>query len=551
MPAQAKLLNDILGDGWRVELCDGRVRDLPANELGIDIENDFRPTLTIASGKSNHVRRLMKAIRDCESVYAATPPTLDGEAMAWHVLALSPDSQDKQIYRVVLPALTPDTIRAAFAAPRPLDMHQIEAYMTRRIIERLIAWSVHARARKALGFKTALTYDGMVALRLIAARESAITAFTPQSGWRASVTFEQDSVRFNAPLLNAKGTPLTMRNEEQARQLETLLTHGAFWVDKTGQVTKTHPAPAALTLHTLIEIADRELRLNSEQVLSLVVTLYVSGWITHSDAELPPSLSEAAGAYIRREFGTDYLNADAVVTAGIAPADVTRLPESLPGDGAALYALVWQYFIAAHMAAAQEKITGARILVGATVGKPYPLELRTTAARLYFDGWRRLLSTLNADNPTLPIFVEGGALQAAEVVVETVTSEPPRNFTRSALIGTLIDTTLSVEQAVRAVEGLLGADYMSGDESLILTERGHMVSAYLADTFDDLTSPANAAELHADIARIASGERERLEVLRAFWSRFGEVLKPASNRVEASTPAAAHKPIVLRPVEEV
>jgi DNA topoisomerase-1 len=551
MPAQAKLLNDILGDGWRVELCDGRVRDLPANELGIDIENDFRPTLTIASGKSNHVRRLMKAIRDCESVYAATPPTLDGEAMAWHVLALSPDSQDKQIYRVVLPALTPDTIRAAFAAPRPLDMHKIEAHMTRRIIERLIVWSVNAQARKALGFKTALTYDGMVALRLVAARESAVTAFTPQSGWRASVTFEQDSVRFNAPVLNAKGAPLTMRNEEQARQLETLLRHGTFWVHKTGQVTKAYPAPSALTLHTLIETADRELGLPPEQVLSLIATLYDAGWITHPDAGLPASLSEAAQAYIRREFGTDYLNADAVVSVGIAPTDINRLPEDLPGDGAALYALVWKYVIATHMSAVQEKLTGARILVGATVGKPYPLELRATAARLYFDGWRRVLLMPNADAPTLPTFVEGGALEAAEVVVETVTSEPPRRFTRAALIGALVDTGLNVQRGVRAVEGLLAAEYLSGDERLTITENGRVLAEYLSAAFNELTSPAYAARLHTGIAQIALGEHERLEVLRAFWSRFREALKPESKKVEASTPAVAHKPIVLRPVEEV
>jgi DNA topoisomerase I len=550
-PAQAKTLTDVLGDGWRVEPCYGMVRDLPANELGIDIEHDFRPTLTIASGKSNHVRRLMKAIRDCEAVYAATPPTIDGEAMAWHVLALSPDAKDKLVYRVTLPALTPDTIRAALAAPRPLDMRTVEAYMTRRIIERLVAWSVNAQARKALGFRTALAYDGMVALRVIAERESAVAAFTVQTGWRASVIFDQDGTRFNAQVLNAKGASLTMRNEEQARQLETLLTHGTFWVDKMGQVTKVHPAPAALTLHTLIETAERELGLPTEQVLSLVGTLYEAGWITHHDVEIPASLSEAAQAHIRREFGTDYIAPDAVVSAGVAPADVNRLPEDLPGDGAALYALIWKHFVAVHMASAQEKIIGARILVGATVGKPYPLELRATAVRLYFDGWRRVLPVPNADDPTLPQLVEGGMLHTAEIGVESITSEPPRSFTRAVLIGALVEIGLSVESSVTAVEGLLAAEYLSDDERLILTESGRTVSTSLADAFDDLTSPAYAAELHADITRIASGERERLDVLHAFWSRFGEVLKPAVKEVEASTPAAAHKPIVLRPVEEV
>jgi len=549
-PSQAKTLTDVLGEGWRVEPCYGAVRDLPTNELGIDIENDFRPTLTIAAGKSNLVRRLMKAIRESEAIYTATPPTLEGEAMAWHVLALSADAKDKPIYRVTLPMLTPDAIRAAFAAPRPLDVNRIEAHMTRRIIERLDNWSVNAQAHKALGFKTSLTYDNMFALRLIGERERTIAAFTPQTRWRASASFEQDGTRFTASVMNTKGAPLTMRNEEQASQLRTLLQHGAFWVDKTGQVTKTHPAPAVLTLRILIESAERDSGLTPEQVLSLVSTLYEVGWIMHPDAELPAALSEAAGAYVRREYGTDYAAPDAVVTAGIAPADVNRVPEDLPGDGAALYALIWKHFIAAHMAPAQERITGARILVGATVGKPYPLELRATAARPYFDGWRRVLPTPNADEPTLPQFAQGSTLQLAEVVVETVTSKPLLRFTGAGLVGALTDTGLKVEDAVTAVEGLLTVEYVAGDDDQTLTENGRIVSAYLADTFDELTSPAYAAHLHAEIVRIASGERGRLAVLRACWSRFGDTLRP-SVPPESSAPAASHKPIVLRPVEEV
>ncbi|MBK9750055.1 MAG: DNA topoisomerase I, partial [Chloroflexi bacterium] len=143
-PAQAKRLSEALGDGWRVEPCSGMVRDLPADQLGLDLEADFRPHFTLVPGKGNLVRRLMKALRDCEAVYAATPPTREGEAMAWHVLALSPDVTDKLVYRVTLTALTPDAIRAAFAAPRPLDMKRVEAHITDRIIERLIGWGVTA-----------------------------------------------------------------------------------------------------------------------------------------------------------------------------------------------------------------------------------------------------------------------------------------------------------------------------------------------------------------------------------------------------------------------
>lgn len=545
-PAQAKRLSDALGESWRVEPCYGMVRDLPADQLGIDVDVDFRPTFRVAPGKGNLVRRLMKALRDCEVVYAATPPTREGEAMAWQVLALSPDVKDKPVYRVTLTALTPDAIRDAFAAPRPLDLHQIEAHTAERTFTRLVGWSINAAARQALGFKTSLTTDGMVALRLLSERAEQNAAFTPETRWRASVDFTVDGISFSASVLNAKGAPLVMHTAEQAGQLEALLKSGQFWVDKTGQMLKTQPAPAPLTLRGLIETAARDLDLAPEDTLGIVATLYDAGWITAPDTIVPTSLREAAQAYIRREFGTDYLAAEPNNTTGIAPADVSRTPEALPGDGTAVYALVWKHFIAAHMPPAQDKLMGARLLVGAAQDKPYPLELRATAALLYFDGWQRVLPSDRPDT-VLPILPEGAALQPTSITVETVTSDAPALFSDAGLIGALVDDGMSVPAAVAALTGLHGATYIEGEASISLTETGQTVAAYLAESFGELTAPTFAREWAADIERIASGESQRAEVLCAFWERFGATLRPAP----AVRTVAEHKPIVLRPAEEV
>jgi DNA topoisomerase-1 len=522
------------------------VRDLPADQLGIDLEADFRPSFTVVPGKGNLVRRLMKALRDCESVYTATPPTREGEAMAFHILALSPDVKDKLVYRVLLTALTPDAIRAAFTAPRPLDMKLIEAYAAERILGRLVGWSINAAARQALGFKTALTYDGMVALHLLAERETQIGAFTPETRWRASVSFVSDGIPFTANVLNAKGTALAIRTAEQAGQLETLLKGGQFWVDKTGQTLKTQPAPAPLTLRGLIETTARDLNLMPKDTLGLIGTLYDAGWIITPDTVAPPALHEAAQAYIRHEFGTEYLAAEPNITAGIAPADVSRTPEALPGDGAAVYALIWNHFIATHMPSAQDKLMGARILVGAAKDKPYPLELRATAALLYFDGWQRVLPSDRQD-AVLPVLPEGTSLQPASITVETVTSDAPVLFSDAELMGALVDSGVSVRAAVEALSGLRAAGYVEGESSLSLTEVGRTVAAYLAAHFGELTAPAFSREWAADLEGIASGERQRADVLRAFWQRFGGILRPAP----AMRVAAEHKPIVLRPAEEV
>lgn len=545
-PAQAKRLSETLGESWRVEPCSGMVRDLPADQLGVDLEADFRPHFTVVPGKGNLVRRLMKALRDCEAVYAAMPPTREGEAMAWQVLALSPHMKDKSVYRVTLTALTPDAIRAAFAAPRPLDMKLIEAHTAERIVARLVGWSINAAARKTLGFKTALTVDGMVALRLLAEREAHIGAFTPETRWRANVSFVSDGIPFTANVLNAKGTALVIRTAEQAGQLETLLKGGQFWVDKSGQMLKTQPVPTPITLRRLIEIAARNLALTPEHTLALIATLYDAGWISNPDAIAPPALHEAAQAYIRREFGTEYLAAEPNTTAGIVPADVSRTPEALPGDGAAVYALIWKHFIAAHIPPAQDKLMGARILVGATKDKPYPLELRATAALLYFDGWQRVLPS-NRPDAVLPILPEGSALQPTSITVEAVTTEPPMPFSEGELMGTLVGCGVSISAAVAALAGLRGAGYVDGEGSLSLTETGRTVTAYLAEHFGELTAPAFARKWAADLEGIASGERQRVDVLYDFWERFGGTLRPAP----AVRAAAEHKPIVLRPAEEV
>lgn len=548
-PAQAKILTDALGEGWRVEPCAGFVRDLPADQLGIDVDDDFRPTFTLLTGKGNRIRRLMKAIQESEAIYAATPPTRAGEAMAWHILALSPDAKDKSIYRVTLSALTPDAIHAAFANPRPLAIRQVEAFLTGRFIERLAGWSVSLHANKALGRKAALTYRSMVALRLLAARDAQITAHIPETHWCAVVTFEQDGTSFTAPVLNAKGASLALRNPEQATQLEALLQQGVFWVDKTGQALKEYPAPEALTLSALLEAAERDLALPPERVLALVDTLYEAGWIAHPNSAPLSQASEAAQTYIRHNYGTDYAVPDAVVSNGIAPTDVDRVPEDLPGDGAALYALIWKSFIAAHMSPAQERIMAARIFVGSAAGSAYPLEMRATAQRLYTDGWRRILPSLPKDE-VLPLLRQGDELHPAHIVIEPVTSTPPDRYTAASLVRVLAEHGTDERSAVQALGTLCAAEaVIAVDSKLTLTESGVTLANYLTEVFGDLTSPDYATELNADLARITAGERERLEVLRAFWSRFGTALRPPAAPTSHTT--GDHKPVVLRPAAEV
>ena len=137
-PAKAKKMADFLGAGWRVEACRGHVRDLPEANLGIDVDHDFRPTYAVLPGKGLLVNRLKKALTDAKAVYVATDPDREGEAIAWHLLALLRVPRQLPVYRVVFHAITKEAIQEAVASPRPLDLNLVDAQQTRRIVDRLV-----------------------------------------------------------------------------------------------------------------------------------------------------------------------------------------------------------------------------------------------------------------------------------------------------------------------------------------------------------------------------------------------------------------------------
>lgn len=149
-PAKQKRIAALLGAGWRVEATRGHVRDLPQDRLGIEVDNDFRPLYEVLPRQANTVKRLLKAIREAEAVYVATDLDREGEAIAWHMLQLANLPPDKPVYRVAFTAITESAVKAAIAAPRPLDVSLVEAQQTRRIIDRLVGYLASPLACQAL-----------------------------------------------------------------------------------------------------------------------------------------------------------------------------------------------------------------------------------------------------------------------------------------------------------------------------------------------------------------------------------------------------------------
>ncbi|MBK8139240.1 MAG: hypothetical protein IPK52_26050 [Chloroflexi bacterium] len=488
---------------------------------------------------------MKQALREADAIYAATSPGNEGEAMAWHALALESyvTEKKKPVYRVMLDALTRDAIRDAFASPLPLNMSRVDAALTARIADRLAGYAVNAAASKALGIETRLTYASMVALRHLANREASAS----RSCWQTGVRFLLDDVSFDAKVLNAKGRPLALSSELQIKQLKRMLLMASYWVEKLGGTTRAHPAPNPLTLTTLIEVAGHELAIPAERTLSLMLTLYEAGQITHPDGIMLPDATEAAQGHIKQEYGEAYLASTPPTANGIAPADVNRLPEASLGDGAALYRLIWCYFVAAHMAPAQERISAARIRVGPAQNKPYPITLLAQSSQIVFDGWRRVFNNRKPDEAAvwLPLLMEGLAIRSAQAELVLDQRQMAERFSATSLATTLMQCGFNAQTAIDSAallqtNGLIAA----ADGALALTDAGLRIAAFLKEKFGELTDPAYAVEFFAGVEAISVGEQTRAGLLAGFWSRCsGET---AAEEEEAPP----RKPVVLHALEE-
>lgn len=551
-PAQAKVLSAILGEGWRVEPCYGMVRDLAEGELGVDVDNDFHPTFVVTSGKGQIVRRFMKAVRGCDAVYAATPPGRVGEVMAWHVLALSPDTREKPIYRVSLPALTSEAVRVAFAALRPLDTNVVDAELAHRLVDRLAGYTVNVAAREREDHQ-AVSRTAMIALCCLAAWNAA----SPQPDhkrWKVTVRVTVDSTEVAATLCHTDGGHVTFSTEENARAVAEGLRAAQYWVAKAGIRAREVPAPASYTLATLLVDAEYRFGMAPATTLTLLNALYDAGWITHPLTSYPHELCDTARSYLRREFGSDY----AITTAskarnGISPADVTRLPEDLPGDGAALYGLIWRRFMAAQLPSARLRQSGVLIAAGARRTRPYPLCLRSVGTLVAFDGWLRVLPDEQPQTDAyLPVVREGDTAQFISAEIEPLSLSAPKSLTAAGLIAQHGSTRPALWSA--ALEELDSAGYIrSSDQTLALTGSGAWFAAWLTERFPSVVSESAVLQLDLELDRVAVGQRGRVEVVRTFWEQLSAdvhalTATPAAEGVRASI---EHKPVVLRPVEEV
>jgi len=570
-PAKARTLGRILGRRYNLKASMGHIRDLPKSRLGVDVENGFVPKYVVPRPKSEIVKELREAAEAATTVYLATDPDREGEAIAWHLAEVTGTNR-KPYRRVVFHEITEGAIKRAFKSPRAIDVELVNAQQARRIMDRLVGYKISPLLWRKVRRGLSAGRVQSVTLRIIVEREREISQFTPEEYWTIEAELAgkeaPDTLSFRARFIGlADGTKLEIHNQEEASEICELLKAAGYRVVKvkTKKVSR-QPAPPFIT-STLQQEAWRKLRFSAKQTMAIAQQLYEGlpiggegsvGLITYmrtdSTRVARTALAETR-EFISTRYGADYLPPHArsftTVVKGaqeaheaIRPTKIWREPslvkQHLNAAQFRLYQLIWQRMVASQMQAALFNNTAVDIEARHPASRTRYL-FRTQSSVNTFPGFM-VLYTAGKDedeegkkrDSLLPHLEKGDELELLGLFPEQRFTQPPPRFTEATLIRTLeqwgigrpstyapILSTIQEREYVTKVKG-----------SFEPTELGLVVSDLLTKHFPNIVNIEFTARMEEELDEIATKKREWAHVVQDFYTPFEKSLESASKLME-------------------
>jgi len=394
-PAKAKTINKFLGTDYFIKASMGHIKDLPLKELGVDINNEFKPHFTIIKQKRKIVKEIVNAAKKAKKIFIATDPDREGEAIAYHIATeISPEElNSSRIRRVTFNEITREAVNKGFSSPGPIDMRKVEAQQARRILDRLVGYKLSPLLWRKVGEGLSAGRVQSVAVRLICEREEEIKKFKPEEYWTITARLQgENPPAFLARLENLKDAAekLKIKNEDEAKKiLKDLEEAGFVVVDKKIEQKRKFPPPPFIT-STLQQEAVRTLGFTIAKTMRVAQALYEGipvgeegpvGLITYmrtDSVRVAEEAMEMARKYIREKYGDTLLPLKPPVYKSrkgaqeaheaIRPTSVYREPEKikqyLTPDQYRLYKLIWDRFVASQAKFATLELTTVEIEAG-------------------------------------------------------------------------------------------------------------------------------------------------------------------------------------------
>ncbi len=566
-PAKAKTINKYLGSKFTVLASFGHVRDLPPKDGSVRPDNDFEMDWEADDRGSRQVAAIAKALKGARTLYLATDPDREGEAISWHVRAML-DAQRAlkgvEVRRITFNEITRNAIRYAVEHPRDLDQPLIEAYLARRALDYLVGFTLSPVLwRKLPGSRSAGRVQS-VALRLICEREAEIEAFRAREYWTVEAAFlTPGGAPFTARLTHLDGKKLEqfdLPNEATALRAKAAVEAGSFSVATVERKRVKRNPPAPFTTSTLQQEASRKLGFGAQQTMRLAQQLYEGadidgdtvGLITYMRTDGVQMASEAITAirgHVKEAYGPTYLpaapreytsrakNAQEAHEA-IRPTDVARTPDSvahhLNPDQRRLYELVWKRAVASQMQSAEFDQVAVDV---ADPAKPNGPRLRATGSIMAFDGFLKLyredLDDAAEDDADrmLPPMRERDPLRHAPdgtwVTADQHFTQPPPRYSEASLVKKMEELGIGRPSTYASILSVLqDRQYVRLDRKRFIPEdRGRLVTAFLVSFFNRYVDTGFTANLEEQLDDISGGRADWRAVMRAFWEEFSRAVE--------------------------
>lgn len=550
-PAKAKTINKFIGKDYVVKASVGHVRDLPKSELGVD-EVTFEPTYQVLEGKEKVVAELRAAAKGADTIYIASDPDREGEAIGWHVLNLL-DTKGKKVRRILFHEITKNAVRKAIENPTDIDMNKVNAQQARRVLDRLVGYKISPllwdKVRRGLSAGRVQS----VAMKMIVDRENAIKAFKPEEYWTfAAKLAANNPPPFVAKLSKVEGKKADVDNEQQARSIESALKSGQFVVQAIARKEKKQSAAPPFITSTLQRVAYNRFKYPVKRTMQIAQKLYegkelgsfgLVGLITYMRTDSVRISAEALDEvrqYISTKYGADILpekpNYYRVKKAAqaqeaheaIRPTSLDHEPDKikdfLSREEYNLYKMIWDRFVACQMMPALFDVTDVDINNG-------PHTLRASGEVLKFPGFLAVFQDSGVEDDdeekpendkALPAMSEGEVVKLLDLDTKQNFTQPPPRYTEATLVKALEDNGIGRPSTYGQILTTIQArDYTyKHDDKFHPTQLGMVVTNLLTTSFADIIDEKYTARLEEELDEIEAGKVDWIDAMREFNEKF-------------------------------
>lgn len=551
-PTKIRTLARFLGKEYKLLASSGHVRDLPADDLAVDVENDFRPHYQIIPRQRKLLSKLRKQLEGVDEVYLASDPDREGEAIAWHLTQALKLPNAK---RIEFNEITEQAVRAALENPGEINSNRVNAQQARRILDRLVGYKLSPllwRKISGKGRKGGLSAGRVqsVALRLICDREREIAAFEPQEYWtiQAQLTPSKETPPFTADLKTKDDEEIELANEQQARVVVADLKRQMFLIAKLEHKTRRRAPQPPLITSTLQRQAASDLYFSARKTMQIAQQLYEGidtnegtiGLITYmrtDSTRVAKPAQNQVRRYVRERFGEEYVGkgvrgkkpkgaqeAHECVRPTSASREPDEMKQFLDKDQAALYELIWRRFVASQMTSAVYD----QYIVDITAG---PYGLRASTSMVKFPGYLLVLPEKKQEEQPLPALEVSQQLQLVDLDPQQHFTQPPPRYNEGSLVRALEENGIGRPSTYApTIETLRQRDYVRmQSRAFVPTRLGFAVNDYLVERFPRIIDVDFTAHVEEDLDTVERGEREWVSVLGEFYPDFEASLEQAAS----------------------